>query len=88
MHRRFQFSLPQMLLAILFAAMACGLFPAALDMLATTRSLAGPALLVAASPFAGAAVGAIFGRLGCLALLGAALAVAFMAAIVFIFGTC
>ena len=88
MTRWFQFSLRQILLTILFAAISCGLSPVALNMLARTRSLAGPALFLAASSSAGAAVGAIFGRPGRLALLGAAVAVAFMAAIVFIYGIC
>ncbi|HEX7378804.1 MAG TPA: hypothetical protein VF278_16905 [Pirellulales bacterium] len=70
-----------MLLAILFAAVSCGLFPMALDLLTRTRSVAGPVLLIVASASAGAAAGAIFSRAG-------ALAVAFMAAIVVIFGTC
>lgn len=86
--RRFQFSLRQMLLAILFAAVSCGLFPMALDLLTRTRSVAGPVLLIVASAFAGAAAGAFFSRAGTMAIIGAALAVAFMAATVVIFGTC
>lgn len=88
MYRGFQFSVPQLFLAFVFAGAACTLFPVALDSLNTSRSLLGPALFTLAASSAGAAVGTFFCRVGCLALVGAAVAVLFMAAIVLFVGVC
>jgi hypothetical protein len=88
MPRRFQFSLPSAFLAFVFAGAARAVFPLALRWLDRSRSLTGPALLTLAASFAGAAVGALFGKAGWLALAGAVAAVLLMAAVVFFVGVC
>jgi hypothetical protein len=85
---RFQFSLSSVLLAFAFAAAACSVFPMAIESLNRSRGYMGPALLTLAGSLSGAAAGALFGKATWLALAGALLAVAFMAAVVFFIGVC
>jgi Ca2+/Na+ antiporter len=88
MGERFQFGLHQIFQATLFMGVACYLFPRAFDSLDSSRSAAGPVLLVLAFASAGGALGALFRKITTLSLVGAAFALAFMAIVVFVLSPC
>ena len=88
MLRRSQFRTSQIFLTIVYMGAACTLFPMAFASLNKSRSMLGPALLTLAAASAGATIGALFRKAGYAALIGAAVAVLFMAAVVFFLGIC
>jgi hypothetical protein len=87
MPRRFQFSLGQVLSALIFWGAACWLFRIAFDKMKAGADAVGPMLFVLASSLAGATLDALFRKPALMAAIGAALAVAFMATVLVLFGT-